>query len=237
MFKKLKAGFVIVSIFMILMLLSGCVQMIIGVNISDDGSADISIKAGLSTEVYDMLSSDESDPISEMRTEAENNGYSAEEYDENDYRGIIMTKHINNLEDGSETDRYLEGITFTNTKSILKNSMTLNGLSKYSQSFKQNMTDSSIDISDFDMKLVVSVPYPITKTNAAQISDDKKTATFDLTALDSIELECESGMSAKTIVLLIVIILAVIAVIVAAAIFASKRKTVSNLSDDNKEQE
>lgn len=79
--KLIKSAAVIaVSVFMIFML-SGCVQMVIGVNITRDGAADISVKAGILNSVYDMLSENgDKSLVDETRSEAENNGYSIEEY-------------------------------------------------------------------------------------------------------------------------------------------------------------
>ena len=43
---RIKFAGVLGAAIAMMLLLSGCVQMIIGVNISGDGSADVSVKAG-----------------------------------------------------------------------------------------------------------------------------------------------------------------------------------------------
>lgn len=219
--------------------LSGCVQMVINMDIKADGSADINIKAGLANQVHSMLS--EQDPLSETKQEAESNGYAVEAYSENDYTGIIMTKHIASLETAAEADSYTEGLTIKREKHGLKNSMTLSGTLTGAESFKQNMADSAIDISDFDMKLIITVPYRITNTNASQLSEDKKTATFDLTTLDAIELECAGDvmlfgaipMTAASIVVLILALCAVILIIVGAVKKKKRHSTTEALTDEN----
>lgn len=188
---RIKFAGVLGAAIAMMLLLSGCVQMIIGVNISGDGSADVSVKAGIANNVYEMLADDETqNPMAETQKEAEDNGYTVEQYTEGEYRGLIMTKHIDDFEASSDTDTYTEGLSLKKEKCGFKQIIKLSGKLVNADSLKQNMNDSDIDISQFDMKLVVSVPYPITNSNATSISGDKKTATFDLVTLDKIELEC-----------------------------------------------
>lgn len=229
--KSIKSAAVIaVSAFMIFML-SGCVQMVIGVNITRDGAADISVKTGILNSVYDMLSENgDKSPVDETRSEAENNGYSIEEYTEGDYRGVIMTKRVDNLSEAADSDKYIEGVHFSKEKSGLKQTMSLRGTLVNADSFKKNMKDSNIDISQADMKLVVSVPYAITKTNATSVSSDNRTATFDLVQLDEIELECEGdimlfGAVPMTAAAIVVAVIAIGAVVLIVVGFIKKKRT------------
>lgn len=175
--------------------LSGCVRMKVGLDIKADGSADMSVNVGVANEVYSMLQGSESDPFAQSKQEAETNGYTVEEYDADGYKGIIMTGNVPNLEEASSAGSYVEGITFTKQKNGLKHTMNLSGTLASVQSLKQNMVDSQVDVSQFDLTLTVTTPYPITSSNAAQVSEDKRTATWDLTQAERIELTCAGDVT------------------------------------------
>lgn len=221
---------IVVCALLLVMSLSGCTQMITNINIGTDGSADVNIKAGVKNDIYEMFASqDETNVIDETKKEAEVAGYNVQTYNEDGYMGITMSKHIDSLETAPGEDKYLEGLVYTRKNELFEKAMTLSGTIASIQSLKQNMSESAIDVSSFDLKLVVTVPYPITKSNATEISDDNKTATFDLVALDAIELECEKqamllGIIPVTGASIVVIGLAVVVLVLIIIGIIKKKK-------------
>ena len=220
--------------------LSGCVRMKVGLDIKADGSADVSMNMGVANEVYSMLQSSESDPFAQAKQDADTNGYTLEEYDADGYKGIIMTANVPNLEEASKSDPYVEGITFTKQKNGLKQTMNLSGTLASVQSLKQNMGDSQIDASQFDLKFTVTTPYPITSSNATEVSEDKRTATWDLAQTERIELICAGDVTLfgmpVTAALCIVGGLAVIAIVL-IVIGAVRKKKAHHSADEAVEME
>ncbi len=228
--KAIKTMCIIICVLLLAMSLGGCTQMITNVDIKTDGSADINIKAGVTSNIYEMFTSQgDTDLMSETMQEAVSAGYSVQEYSEDGYIGIVMSKHVESLEAMPDDDKYIEGLTFARTNELFEKAMSLSGTLASIQSLKQNMTDSAIDVSSFDLKLVVSVPYTITATNATEVSADNKTATFDLVTLDTIELECEHqavlfGIIPVTGASFVVIALAVVVLVLIIIGIIKKKK-------------
>lgn len=192
MHKRIKITAIIACMLAAIFALSGCVSMLTSVDIHADGSADISIKSTVSAEVYKMFSTqDNTNLIDDTKAEASAAGYAVEEYNENGYVGVIMTKHIDSTDAIGDKDKYVEGLAFERTSEPFKKTISVSGTLASIQSLKQNLTASSIDTSSFDLKLIVNAPYPITETNATEVSADRKQATFDLVQLDTIELKSE----------------------------------------------
>ncbi len=186
-----KACAVLIAVLIMLCGLSGCVKMAVGLDIKPDGSGDVSFEMGVTKEAYSMLTSEGQDPFAEVKQQAADNGYTAEEFEADGYKGIKMRQGVANLEAAFASDPYMNGLTFKKEKRGLKQMMSLNGTVGSAQSLKESMGDVPLDASQFDMKLTVSVPYPITSSNAEQISEDNKTATWDLVSAERIELVCE----------------------------------------------
>lgn len=189
-----KIGVVLMAAAVLLCCLSGCVRMTVGLNIQADGSADVSVSMGVTEDLYAMLAQDGQDPMAEVKSKAEESGYTAEEYDEDGYKGLTMTQHIADLQQATQSDAYMDGLSFTKEKNGLKQMMTLSGAVNTAESMKENMDGMTVDLSQFDVKLTVTVPYAITESNATEISEDGKTATWDLMSVDTINLACEGDV-------------------------------------------
>lgn len=174
--------------------LSGCVRMEVGLDIQKDGSADVSVSMGVTEDLYAMLTQDGQDPMAEVKSTAAENGYTAEEYEQDGYKGLTMTQHIADLQQATQTDTYMEGLSFTKEKNGFREMMTLSGAVNTAESLKENMDGMTVDLSQFDVKLTVTVPYAITESNATEISEDGKTATWDLMTVDTINLTCEGDV-------------------------------------------
>lgn len=222
--------------------LAGCTQMVTTIDIKTDGSADVMLKAGMAEEVYAMFANGDTDILGDTKKEAEDMNYTVEEYNEDGYVGLKMTSHIENLERIPESDKYIEGLVFTKSGDLFNKEMSLTGTLASVTSLKQNMEDSSINTADFDLKLVVSVPYPITDTNAALISEDNKTATFDLLADDNINLVCAKkavlfGVIPVTWASIVVIVLAAAVVALIIIGFFKKRKLIKAMETKEEEED
>lgn len=175
--------------------LSGCVRMEVGLNIQKDGSADVGVSMGVTEDLYAMLTQDGQDPMAEVKSKAEESGYTAEEYEQDGYKGLTMTQHIADLQQATQaSDPYMEGLSFTKEKNGLREMMTLSGAVNTAESMKENLDGMTVDLSQFDVKLTVTVPYAITESNATEISEDGKTATWDLMTVDTINLTCEGDV-------------------------------------------
>lgn len=226
---KRKLCAVFAALGLMVSVMSGCVRMAVGLDIREDGSADISYEAGVSNELYEMLArGGEENPFDDIKQQAQEYGYTLQEYDKDGYKGVILRRSVDDLEQASLSDPYIEGISFKKEKGVLKYIMRLSGDIGSVQSLKQNIGDEQADLSQFDIKLTVTAPYPITSSNAQQVSEDGRTATWDLMTAETIDMVCEGDVRLLglpvTAALCIVSGLAVLAVVIVAVGAARKRK-------------
>lgn len=93
---------VLLMLFLVLVLLSGCVQGDFHVTVNKDKSADLNYKFGFSTELLGLMAmgadEESSDPIGEMKKGYEKDGFKVVAYKEKGYTGVIARKHIDDVE-------------------------------------------------------------------------------------------------------------------------------------------
>lgn len=130
MIKKIKYLFIISMIF----LLTGCVKLNMTMDIKSDKSMNLNILYAVDKNIMGDEKLFEDEEIEEYKK----SGFEVTDYDQDNYKGVILKKHIKNIDDVSKTSGSasfsLSGITeaqeddaamFTVKKSFLKNVYTL----------------------------------------------------------------------------------------------------------------
>lgn len=237
--KTLKLVGIIAVLIMTLVTLTGCMNVNFDVQLDKNGSGDVSYIIGYKKSFVESIGMTidqlkENDTSLEEKQEAgEAEGYTVEEYEDDNTYGIIAKKHYDNIEEFSiskeldlEVEEGLDKITFTKEGSK----------AKYLQDAKIDLTDLLGDEEDeedsqmammtamfkqMEMTYRITLPFKAGENNATTVSEDGKTLEWKLTfgEVNEIKFEAEENSSSTVLYILIgVCILLVIAAIIGAAI-------------------
>lgn len=204
-----------------LIALTGCVSVNYEVTLNKDGTADVAYVYGIDKEILSQMGTTSDYVTSDMKQNAETGGYETEEYSDDEIEGFRATKHVDNLADislseafGSEYVTDSEENQFKIEKSGIK--------TKYSQNAKIDLSNMDTSTASMvTMKYTVKLPTKVGENNAAEVSEDGKTLTWNLTAGEVNEINFEATSTNIAIIILIVVIVA--AIIVAVVIVAGNK--------------
>ncbi len=228
-----KLGTLAVLALLCVFVLSGCVQMVMQANVDENGGGDVSLQLGFSDLTYGFLSgSGNEDPLASITQEAEAQGYEVEPYEENGFKGIKAKQQIDSFRTWFGSSNYTKGITFLRNKQLLNQTFDISGTAKIADTIKSSIKQMQLSSEPADIRLVITMPYKITGSNATQISGDQKTATWDLATFTDPILISATGpillfgiLPAWTVlIVLILLALAIIALIIIWLIRLSARK-------------
>lgn len=216
---------VIVMLLLMLVLLTGCVNINYEVKVKRDGSGDISYVYGVSKDILEQYNISAEQIVGEMKGQAEESSYKVEEYEDENIAGFKASKHIDDLEtDLSLQDAFGEDYVKDEESSGIYTKKDLFTV-KYSQNAEIDLT--SIEEIGLEIKYVVKLPVKAEKSNADEISENGKTLIWNLKSeeLNKIEFTAR-GLNIITVLIIIVIILVIIAALIVFMIF--KRKKAKN---------
>lgn len=225
-----KGLFVVVLVLLMAVLLSGCVQMVIGAKVNEDGTGSIRMQTGiLETMVEEM--GDQID-LSNSVEGAKEQGYTVTPYTSDGYTGYVYEKSFANL-NAMNDDEVMSSMQMQILVSEEdgKKVYTWQGQSDVSE---QMESESGMSIEtlqqagNLDLRFILTMPYPITQTNATSLSDDKMTATWNLLEVGDGAFMATAVESAPVLqlwmILLIAVAVIVIVVVVLIVVFANKKK-------------
>jgi hypothetical protein len=223
-------------------LLSGCIQMVMGVEIHEDGTGAVRMQTGVLESMIEEAG-DQMD-LEGSAEDAREQGYTVSPYSSDGYSGYVYEKSFSDVESMNRDDVMMgmkmqmetgdEGgkkVIVWNVESNMADQMEDgSGLS----------VDALKQMSNMDLRFMVTLPYPITETNAHSLSNDGRTATWDL--LDAAEMgtftaravEGSAGLSLWVIILIVVaVVIAVVVVLI--VVFSTKRKRQAEAEKANAE--
>ncbi len=218
---------------MMLIVLTGCVELNYEITLNEDGTADISYVYAFEKSTLEQLGTSGEEMTSDMQEKAEESGYTIEEYSDDDVEGFIAKKHIEDLSEISLEDAFgSEYVTDSEENQIKIEKSTFK--TTYSQ-------EASIDLSSMDettaslvtLKYTINLPTSVGDNNADEVSEDGKTLTWNLTAGEINEINFEATSSQYAIIVLIIIAIVVIVVII--IIIVKKKKSNKNVEKDVKQ--
>lgn len=221
----------------LLIMLTGCVNVNYEVTLNKDGTADIAYVYGFQKEFLEQMETTAEDMTSDMKESAEASEYEIETYSDDEVEGFKAKKHVENLSDisleeafGSENVTDSEENQFKVEKKGLK--------TVYSQNAKidlSNMDETTTSV--VTMKYTVNLPVKVGKNNASEVSEDGRKLTWNLTAGEVNEINFEASSSNPILISAIIAILIVIVVIVVTlAIKRSKKNKEKTVEIETKEQ-
>ena len=203
---------------LLLVTLTGCVNLNYEVELKKDGSANVSYT--YETEKGNNLD----DNLSEMKQRAKDEGYEIEEYSDDKVDGFKASKHFDNASEAS-----LEKIF---SSEYIKDSED-NQLKVEKQGLNKVLSqDAKFDLSSVStyakIKYTVKLPVAATSHNASQTSDEGKTLTWDLKSGDTNEVKFSAtvkGFPVVPVVIAVVAVAAVACVVVVVLKVTKKSKT------------
>ena len=217
-----------IAVIMIIMLiaLTGCVNINYEVTLNSDGTANIAYIYGLEKENLEKMGTTAEDMTTEMKERATTQRYEVEAYSDDKIEGFKAKKHVENLSEISLAEVFGE----ENVKEAEENKISIDkkGLKTY---YSQN---STIDLSSMEesiasivtSKYTVNLPTKVGQNNADEVSEDGKTLTWNLKAgeISKIEFEANEWMLSSKIIMAIIICVIVILVVILIVKCNKKKK-------------
>lgn len=210
----------------LLFVLTGCANVNYEIKLEKDGSGDVSYimgydKAFLSSVQVSVDDVKEDDSFDEAKQEATEEGYTIEEYEDDNTYGFRAYKHVNNIQDEFKIDENTDaddGIKYE--KTFFK--------TKYAQEATVNLSDIMGTEEDALTKAVVGqmkisykivLPFKAGENNATTVSEDGKTLEWTLKAGETNEIKFVAqedrtvyAITGMGILVLIIVIGAVVAI-------------------------
>lgn len=225
---------------LMLVVLTGCVNIDYTVKVNRDGSGDITYIYGIEKQALESMQMSADDVMSEMQESVEDSEYTIESYETDTEIGFKATKHIANV----TTDLSLEEafgeeyVTDTEENGIKIEEKTLK--TKYSQNAQIDLRDmEDMSYMGITMKYSVTLPAKIeaNKTNGT-VSEDGKTVTWNLKLgeINEIAFEATSGDAIIWIVCGSVVGILIIAAVVILVVKNKKQKETKKSENPIKEK-
>ncbi len=245
----MKKGIKLFSILFISLLFSGCVKVNYEMSINNDKSMDMSIIMAYSKQLSEMsntntddTNSDESENTDNNYTKtAQSNGYSVEDYDDGNYKGYLLKKHFNNIDDLSTDLDVKANISYSSDskylfkikKGFFKNTYVANFKIADNNSYTESNYNDSIKNS-MDLKFIVNLPNKAISNNATSIENDSKKLIWDYAKKDNDIISFEfSVYNTLNIIILIGSITLLIIIFIIIIIVIKKKKKVRKVLDDD----
>lgn len=233
----------ILSLCSVILVLCGCgMKAEYNMNIKSDKSMDFAVIIAYDDELIDaMISMDESkeeyteeegwqmlEDSMESENSPENYGFTKERYNEGEYHGFKYVKTISNIDNISseqanfkleEFEKISESILFVKSGNKYKANFELS-----SEEQENNSQGADIGI---EMIFTVTLPREPISHNAATVSEDGKTLTWNLTEKGVQNIEFEFSFTDNTMLYIgVAASLVLVVTIVSIIIYKNKKKQV-----------
>lgn len=238
--KSLKVIGIAAVLVMTLITLTGCMNVNFDVQLDRNGSGDVSYILGYKKSFIESMGMTvdqlkESDTSLEEKQEAgEKEGYTVEEYEDENTYGILAKKHYDNIEDFSinkeldlEVEEGSDKITFTKEGSKAKYSqdmkLDLSSILGEAGEDESKMAMMTAMLKQMEMSYKITLPFKAGENNATTVSNDGRTLEWKLVPGEINEIKFEAVESRFPLVLCAVIFVCIILVIVAIIGMISKK--------------
>ena len=222
---KKTIGIVVILVAM-LIILTGCsVNIDYQVKVNANGTGEISYIYGYSKDTLESLQTTSADLVKSMKEQAEENGYTTEEYKDDNMEGFKATKV---LKDISKEFSFTEAFGDENVEDkegqeiiIDRELFTI----KVKQDAEIDLTSVEDVKSAVNIKYTVKLPVNVKSSNAKEVSKDKKTATWELTPGEVNKIEfVASGLNVASTLSIVFLVAVFAAGIVYFVLFFKKKK-------------
>lgn len=163
-----------------LITLCGCVNVDYATTINKDGSGEVAFIYSLNKSVITSLGKNNIYAIENMKKNAEDAGYSVEDYEDGETTGFKASKKVDDITKKSYISEIFEQYVENEEESKINIKNHLFGKT-YSQKAIINL-ESVEQLKELGAKVsyTVNLPTKVSKTNANNISKDKKTITWNI---------------------------------------------------------
>lgn len=186
----------ILVMILLLVTLTGCVNVEYAVKLNRDGSGDITYVYAISKQALDALQMTADELLDSSKQQVTDSQYTLENYETDEEIGFKATKHIGNVTtelslEEAFGEEYIKDSDSNGVNIEKKANKTI-----YSQNAVIDLTSSTIeDLSYTGAKIKYSISSPgeinLEKTNGT-ISEDKKTVTWELKLKEKNEIKFEA---------------------------------------------
>lgn len=236
--KKVLKLFVLLAVMLII--LTGCVDVNYEVTINSDGTADVAYIYGFEKEYLEEMETTAEEMTQDMQQNAEISDYTVETYSNDEVEGFKATKHVTDLSQISLEEafgaEYVSDSEENQIKVEKKGSKTV-----YSQKADIDLTSMDKSMASMvTMKYTIKLPQKAGNNNASEVSKDGKTLIWNLKAgeINKIEFEAtESGTMDKIIKIVAIALVSLVGVaVVVILIITIVKKTKKKNSDESQTQ-
>lgn len=220
---------------MLLLVLTGCVNINYEVTLNKDGSADVALIYGFEKEALQQLGTSSDDMTSQMEEEAGKDGYTVEKYSDDKLEGIKASKHFNSASELSMAELFEDEVKGKNEgiKVEKKGNKTV-----FSQNDEVDLTSSESEYASMvTFKYIVNLPVKAESNNATEVSKDGKTLTWELKFGEVNKIEFKAGSSNSTLKVVLIVVAAVaILCVIAVVLTKVLKKDKNNETEKNEAQ-
>ena len=221
---KKRIGLIIMLI-VILVALTGCVNVDYEVEVNKNGSGEISYIYGFSKETLNNLQVSAEDMVESMKEQAEENSYTVETYENDEISGFKARKHIEDLtKDFSLQEAFGEEYVKDTENNGIKVEKTFL-VTKYSQNAKIDLTSTDETQGSIEMTYKVKLPAKVKTSNASAVSENEKELTWYLKPGEINEVEFVAEQINILPVVIMVFAICVVAAILVFIILKKKHAT------------
>ena len=211
-----KAAAMVLSMCLLLVLLTGCMKIELDINVKSNGKADLCLLYAMADSAMDAGGGDAALTPEDIE-EYEKEGWTAEDYSQDGYTGVVLKKSDVDL---SETE-VMEGAEGSIRKEGSTYIVDFEPVSKEDQA---DFAETASWLKTMGGSFVVRVTLPAKPVshNATSVSEDGKTLEWDVLSMDvtqPIHVEYKTSNPA-----LIIVIVAAIAVVIALIFVATKSR-------------
>lgn len=221
---KKTIGLIVILVIMLIGL-TGCVNINYEIEIHENGSGEISYVYGISKETLKSLETTAENFTSSMKKQAEDNNYKTEHYEDDQIEGFKATKHVKDL---TKEFSLQEAFGKTYVQDEENNGIKVNkGFFKtqISQNAKIDLSTMEDAASMVQMTYTVKLPMKAKVNNATEVSKNNKILTWKLVGGEENSIEFTAKKINLVPIICIIIFLAlIVATIVYFVIFSKKKK-------------
>lgn len=216
---------IITILIMMLIGLTGCLNIDYEVVIKSNGSGEISYVCGISKEALQSVDTTSEEFLSSLRKQAEDNKYKTTNYEDEKVEGFKATKKIKDITKDLSLEEAF-GKSYIEDKE--ENAIRINK-NFYNVQISQN---AKIDLTSLDdMESIVQMTYKVrlpikaTSSNATEVSKNHKVLTWKLVGgqINNIEFTANK-VNTTPIICIVLLLLIIIAAVVYLVIYIKKKK-------------
>lgn len=225
----MKKGMATVALIVVLfMVLSGCVKINSTLTVNSDGSGDLSVIYGVNKQLAAMQP-DITSSLQTAKKNSEKEGYTTSDYNDTQYMGIQLKKHINNLKDLKQfPNNNKVKFSVKEKKGFFKNTYDVNSsfdLTGLTDPNSNGLEESvaAAAVAQIDLKFTLNLPVAAGNNNASKVTNNNKTLEWTLVPNQMNNLNVQFSTVNMTNVVMLIGGIAIILILLGFFIFRKKK--------------